>query len=43
MPEKNKEKLIMKAKKKLTGLWSILLALVIAVGMLPTVALAAES
>ncbi|MGN0714019.1 MAG: hypothetical protein ACI4LJ_09555 [Anaerovoracaceae bacterium] len=33
----------MKAKKKRTRLWSILLALVMVVGMLPTVALAAES
>ena len=32
----------MKAKTKLTKLWSILLALVMVVGMLPTVALAAE-
>lgn len=33
----------MKAKTKFTRLWSILLALVMVVGMLPTVALAAES
>ena len=32
----------MKAKTKLTKLWSVLLALVMVVGMLPTVALAAE-
>ena len=32
----------MKAKTKFTRLWSILLALVMVVGMLPTVALAAE-
>lgn len=33
----------MRAKKKLTKLWSILLVLVMVVGMLPTTALAAES
>ena len=32
----------MKAKTKLTKLWSVLLALVMVVGMLPTVALAAD-
>ena len=31
---------MMKAKKKLTKLWSILLTLVLLVGMLPTTALA---
>ena len=33
----------MKAKTKFTKLWSILLALAIVVGMLPTIALAAGS
>ena len=42
MPKRNKEDLLMKAKTKFTRLWSILLALVMVVGMLPTVALAAE-
>ena len=42
MTERNKEELIMRAKTKLTRLCSILLTLVLLVGLLPTVALAAE-
>ena len=37
---KNKEELMMNTKKKRTRLWSILLALVMLVGLLPTTALA---
>ena len=43
MPKINKEDLLMKAKTKFTRLWSILLALAMVVGMLPTIALAAGS
>ena len=43
MPKENKEVLLMKAKTKLTKLWSILLALVMLVGLMHTVALAEET
>ena len=42
MPERNKDELLMKAKTKIARLFGILLAFVMVVGMLPTVALAAE-
>lgn len=42
MSKRNKEELLMKAKTKITRLFGILLAFVMVVGMLPTVALAAE-
>ena len=41
MPKIDKEDLLMKAKTKFTRLWSILIALAMVVGMLPTIALAA--
>ena len=42
MPKINKEDLLMKAKTKFVKLWSILLVLAMVVGMLPTIALAAD-
>ena len=42
MTERNKEEQIMKAKKRVTWLWGFPLILALLVGLLPTVALAAD-
>ena len=43
MMERYKEELMMKAKKKITWIWSILPVLVMLMGLLSTTALAAEA